>query len=95
MASKRNLKKDIRSITGQVIADALELTSNVEKEVDREKILEIIIEVTKIHNELIERVNHPDGKDDAKMVKKHFNVIVDDLMKGYSQAYEKLGKIGS
>ncbi|HKM94571.1 MAG TPA: hypothetical protein VJY41_13040 [Prolixibacteraceae bacterium] len=95
MASKRDLKKDIRSITEQVIADALEMTSNLEKDADREKILEIILEITQIHNELIERVNHPDGKDNPKMIKKHFNAIIDDLMKGYSDAYEKLGKIMS
>lgn len=95
MASKRDLKKDIRSITGQMIADALEMASNLEKDADREKILEIIFEITQIHNDLIERVNHPDGKDNPKLIKKHFNGVVDDLMKGYSLAYEKLGKIVS
>lgn len=92
MANKRLLKKDIRSITTLIIADALELASRLTDAEAQEKVLDIIVSITETHNELITRVNHPDGKDNPKMTKKHYHSIVDDLMKGYSEAYEKLGK---
>jgi DNA-binding GntR family transcriptional regulator len=90
MASKRNLKKDIRSITALVIADALEHASRFDNE-DQEKVLDIIVSITQTHNDLIARVNHPDGKENHKLMRKHYRKIIDDLMNSYNNAYQKLG----
>ncbi|MBN2263675.1 MAG: hypothetical protein JW735_12215 [Prolixibacteraceae bacterium] len=95
MANKRLLKKDIRSITTLIIADALELASRLTNAEAQEKVLDIIVSITEIHNELISRVNHPDGKDNSKLIKTHYKKVVDDLMKSYSDTYEQLGKIAS
>ncbi|HOO85332.1 MAG TPA: hypothetical protein PLS94_12255 [Prolixibacteraceae bacterium] len=95
MANKRLLKKDIRSITTFIIADALELASRLTDANEQEKVLDIIVSITETHNELISRVNHPDGKDNSKLIKAHYKKVVDDLMKSYSDTYEKLGKIAS
>jgi flagellin-specific chaperone FliS len=95
MANKRLLKKDIRSITTLIIADALELASRLTDAEAQEKVLDIIVSITEIHNELISRVNHPDGKDNSKLIKTHYKKVVDDLMKSYSDTYEQLGKIAS
>jgi len=93
MASKREVKKDIRYLTEQVIIDALEVSEMLEKENDKKKVLELIVEIAELHNNLISRVNHPDGKANSRLVKIHFNAILDDLMKSCNKAYEKLSKL--
>ena len=93
MASKKELKKDIRYLTEQVIIDALEVANTLNKEKDKKKVLDIIVEVANLHNQLISRTNHPDGKDDPKIVRSHYNSIMDDLMTSCNKAYEKLNKL--
>lgn len=91
MASKRELKKDIRTVTELIIADALELASTFDKEADKKKVMKVIFEVADLHNSLISRVNKPDGKDNPKLAKAHYNSIIKDMMEKTSKAYEKLG----
>lgn len=93
MSSKKELKKDIRYLTEQVIIDALEVNDLLEKEKDKKKVLDIIVDVAELHNSLISRINHPDGKDNPKLIKKHFKAIVDELLKSCNKAYEKIGKL--
>lgn len=90
MASKKELKKDIRYLTEQVIIDALEVSEILENEKDKKKVLDVIVEVAELHNNLISRVNHTDGKANGKLVKQHFNAILTDLMASSNKAYEKL-----
>ncbi|MDA3880001.1 MAG: hypothetical protein PF436_06395 [Prolixibacteraceae bacterium] len=95
MASKRELKKDIRLLTEQVIMDALEVASVLEKEAEKQKVLDIIIELTEKHNDLLSRVNHPDGKENPKLVHEHYKKVIDDLLNACNQAYEELGKLAA
>ena len=39
MANKRDLKKDIRFLTEQVIMDSLEVAASFDKEADKKKVL--------------------------------------------------------
>lgn len=93
MASKRNIKKDIRFLVEQVINDALEVGVVIEKEDDKKVVLDVIVNLVDGHNDLISRVNNPDGKDDSKLVKKHFNKIYDDLLSMTDKAYNKLNAL--
>lgn len=95
MSSVRELKKDIRVITEQVIMDALELGYSLKKEEDKKQVLDIIIELTEKHNDLLSRVNNPDGKENPKLVRLHFKKIIDDLLAICNEAYEKLGKLAA
>ena len=95
MPSKRELKKDIRALSEIVITDALEMSVTFEKEKEHQKILDIIVEMANLHNDLITRVNHPDGKDNPKLVKKYYNAIIKDLLAGCNKAYEKLNAIAN
>jgi hypothetical protein len=95
MANKRELKKDIRFLTEQVIMDALEVSASFDKDEDKKKVLDIIIELTEHHNNLLSRANHPDGKNDPKLVKKHYNKIISDLLDSCNIAYQKLGELAT
>ncbi len=89
MANRRNLKKDIQFLTSQLIVDAVEIAEQANPEV-QDEIIKIISNAAVLHNDLIVRVNHIDGKDNPKMVKKFFKTIVDDLLKGMDALYSKL-----
>lgn len=93
MAARKDVKKDIRAITEQIMIDAIELSEILEKEEDKKKAVDILIETVEIHNSLIARANHPDGKDNPKLIKVHFNAIYADLMEKANAAYEKIGAL--
>ena len=93
MANKRELKKDIQTLIEMVISDALELSLSLEKEEDQKKVLDLIVKTAGLHNDLIARVNHPDGKENPKIVKKHFQQIKKDLLEGCDSAYNELNAI--
>ena len=89
MASVKNLKKDIDTVMTLVISDCF-LVLNENSKVNDEKVLDIVRDVIAKHREYRIRVNHPDGKDDHKMVKKHYTKIIDDMLNIADEALEKL-----
>lgn len=93
MSNKREIKKDIQALVELVITDAFELSVTLKNDDDRQKALDVIVEAANLHNRLIGMVNHPDGKDNPKIVKKYFKQIKHDLLLGCDKAYDNLTKI--
>ena len=61
MANKRSLKKDIDYLVYEVVSDCFTVMSV--KPADKgEELAEVISDAVILRNELIARVNHPDGK---------------------------------
>jgi hypothetical protein len=89
MASVRNIKKDIDVVMSLALGDCFYVLEHNEK-VDKKAIMEIAGEIIKNHRELRLRVNHPDGKDNPKLVKKYYQKIVADLLSSADSALEKL-----
>ena len=92
MATKRDIKKDIRYLCEQLILDALEV-SEIVAENDKSKVVEMVTEISILYNDLIGRANHPDGKDNPKLVKAHFNAISKDLLTECNKIYDKLNAL--
>lgn len=92
MATKRDIKKDIRYLCEQLILDSLEV-SEIVSESDQQIIVGLVAEIASLHNELISRANHPDGKDNPKLVKAHYNAISNDLLTECNKIYDKLNKL--
>jgi len=88
MANKRSIKKDIRYMTELLIRDALYVSEIKAKKKDKTD--GIILEALYMHNELIARVNHPDGKDNPILVKKHYKKITEDLLQRTDELFNKL-----
>lgn len=80
MASVKSLKKDIQFLSEIVISDAISVGGMLEKEEDKAKATEVIVEAVAMCNELIARVNHPDGKDNPQIVKQYYKKISVELM---------------
>jgi len=91
MASRRKLKKDIDFLTFEVISDCYNYIYLHPG--NEEKVMEIIKETVANRNNLIARTNHPDGKDNAKMVKAHYKAVFTDLINNTDSSFTKLSEL--
>jgi hypothetical protein len=89
MASVKDLKKDIDLLMSLVLNDCFSVLEHNEK-VDSEAVLKIAGDVIREHRELRLRANHPDGKDNPKLVKAYYNKLVQDTLKEADAAFERL-----
>jgi hypothetical protein len=92
MSSVRELKKDIDNQIFEVISDCF-IYAGIHPDDAAEEISKIISESVALRNDLIARVNNPDGKDNAKLVKQHYRLIEDDLNTGVDKLCAKLSAI--
>lgn len=81
MASVKSLKKDIQYLTEIVITEAISIGEMLPSDEEKEKADAVVFSAVDVYNELIARVNHPDGKDNPKLVKQHYKQISEDLIK--------------
>lgn len=80
MASRRNLKKDLRYIFNELVTQVY-VYQKFNPETDEEKINSLLKEILGHYNDYIARINHPDAKNNPQLVKKHYNKIIEDLKK--------------
>ncbi|WP_423129701.1 hypothetical protein [Gaoshiqia sp. Z1-71] len=92
MANIRNLKKDIDYLVEQVLLDCFRYINEFEG-ADQEGAYEIVADVLSLHNDLRNRANHPDGKDNKTLVREHYKTIGKDLIAGCDKAYDQLNKL--
>ncbi len=89
MASKRNLKKDIDLLMSMVLNDCFYIVEYNPK-VDSKAVMKIAGSVIEKHREFRIRVNHPDGKNDPKLVKQYYNNLSKELLVTANEAFERL-----
>ena len=89
MASVRDLKKDIDMLMSLVLNDCFYVIEYNPK-VDAKAVLEIAGNIIEKHQEFRARANHPDGKDNPKLVKKYYAGLVSDLFAATDEALEAL-----
>ena len=66
---------------------------NIVDKKDKEQVYSMITDISVFHNELIARANHPDGKDNPKLVKSYFKNISIELLSGSDKFYEKMNSL--
>jgi hypothetical protein len=92
MSSIRTLKKDIHFLTTEIITEGY-VKQLLHEETDKTKLSEIMVEAIRFRDEFIARVNHPDGKDNPKLIKVYYQTVRKDMLAKYlemSEAIEKL-----
>lgn len=92
MTSKRRLKKEVDYLVSELVIDCMSYVQLHEKS-DEKKAFKIIEDTLKIRNTVREQINHPDGKDNSKLVKTHYRKSIEKLEKAVEKGYEKLGKL--
>jgi hypothetical protein len=94
MASLRDLKKDIDYLVYEVISDCF-LYSDLHPENNSDEITALITEAVNFRNDLIARVNNPDGKDNPKILKAYYKRLEKDLLTGVDNLFDKLSALSS
>jgi len=94
MASVRNLKKDIDYLVYEVISDCFVFQSLHSGE-KSDELTSIINDAVDLRNDLIARVNNPDGKDNAKILKAYYQAVRKDLTVGVDKLFTRLSALSS
>lgn len=94
MSSRRDLKKDIDYLVFEVISDCFAY-SEVHPDKKSDKVSEIISDAVSLRNDLIARVNHPDGKDNPKILKSFYQSVKKDLNDGVNKLFERLSALSA
>jgi len=89
MASVKNLKKDIDLIMSLALSDCFYVLEYNSK-VDEKAVMKIAGDIIRIHRELRLKVNHPDGKDNPKLVKQYYKSLVNNTLQAADTCLEKL-----
>jgi hypothetical protein len=92
MASVRNLKKDIDYLIFEVISDSFAY-SGIHPDDQPEELSAIINDAVSFRNELIARVNNPDGKDNPKIVRAYYKSVEKDLNAGVDKLFDRLSSL--
>lgn len=91
MASVKDLKKDIDLLMSMVLSDCFYVVEYNSK-VDSKAVMEIAGDAIEKHREFRIRVNHPDGKDNSKLIKKYYTDLSRDLLETANQLFERLSE---
>jgi hypothetical protein len=92
MASVRGLKKDIDSLIFEVISDCF-VYSGLHPDNKSDELSAIISDAVNFRNDLIARVNNPDGKDNPKIVKGYYKSVEKDLLSGVDKLFSRLSSL--
>ena len=94
MASVRELKKDIDYLIFEVISDCF-VYSNLHPDNKTDELTTLISDAVEFRNDLIARVNNPDGKANPKIVKAYYKTVSKDLLEGVDKFFERLSGLSS
>lgn len=92
MASIRKLKKDVDYLVSELVIDCLSYV-NLHTKADKEEAFKIIKEALEVRNKVRNLANHPDGKDNPKLVKAHYRAAIEKLIKSVEDGYAALEKL--
>ncbi len=94
MSSVRDLKKDIDYLIFEVISDCF-VFQGVHPDHKTEEVSAIINDAVSLRNDLIARVNNPDGKDNHKIVKAYYQAVSKDLTSGVDKLFTRLSVLSA
>ncbi len=77
MASRRKLKQTIQFVSSELITDIF-FRSLMSKEIQTEKINQLVLNVVALKEEYCLRANRPDGKENPKLVKAYYRKLFSD-----------------
>ena len=92
MASVRELKKDIDYLVFEVISDCF-VFQGIHPDHKSDELTAIISDAVNLRNDLIARVNNPDGKDNPKIVRAYYKAVGKDLLAGVDSLFTRLSKL--
>lgn len=92
MANRRNLKRDVRYLTSEIIEECYTFNVLFPK-IDSEKVAVIINDALTMHNDLIFKINNPEVENDKKSLKPYFKGVFNELIKSTDSLFDRLNKL--
>ncbi|HET7732889.1 MAG TPA: hypothetical protein VFK73_03545 [Paludibacter sp.] len=92
MASRRKLKQTIQFVSSELITD-IYFRCLMSKEVEDQKVDDLVVKIMALTREYILRVNRPDGKDNPKLVKAYFHKLFTDWQAAMEQIIKEIETI--
>ncbi|HLP72070.1 MAG TPA: hypothetical protein VK155_04145 [Bacteroidales bacterium] len=92
MSSIKNLKKDIDYLVFEVISDCFAFAA-VHPDSKDDEVKAILNDAVNLRNDLVARVNNPDGKDNPKIVRSFYRNVNKDLLSGVDNLFERLSAL--
>ena len=92
MANKRNLKKELNFITSELYSECL-FIKFYEKDIDPEKADALLNKIVNTQKDFSSRINHTDGKDNPKLVKKYYDSLIADLDKTIGEIIDEIEQL--
>ncbi len=89
MASIRRLKKAIDFMVSDLVIDCMSYVV-LNPQVNEAAVSEIIRSALSLGDSLRDQANHPDGKDNPKLIRAYYNEIGKKLVAGIDDGYDKL-----
>ena len=91
MTSIRRLKKEIGFLSSQLIGDSIDFVQTFNgKELEA---MAVIDQVVVLHNDTVDKINNPDGKDNPKIVSAFYKKLKKDYIVGVNDSYKKLEEL--
>lgn len=94
MANKREIKKDVDYLVGEVISDCYTYLL-IHGDKNRDKVVEIIGSIVDTRNSLFTKINNPSKELDAKQIKAHYKAINAELLASIDESFTKLSKLSA
>lgn len=91
MASIRSLKNDVNFLTSELVTQAY-LSKVLFKTMDDESLGQFVVKALEFRQNFIAKVNHPDGKENPKLVKAYFSKIRKDLISQFEEMVVSLNE---
>jgi hypothetical protein len=76
----------------EVISDCF-VFSGVYPDKKSDEVTAIISDAVKLRNDLVARINNPDGKDNPKIVKAYYKSVEKDLISGVDKLFTRLSAL--
>ncbi len=92
MAKLRTIKKDISYLTGEVISNCY-MAMYFQGEDSMGSLQGVIEKAVSMHNDLIERANHPAEKHNSRLVRKHYQSLRLEMMDKVDALFSELSSV--
>jgi hypothetical protein len=90
MANVRSLKKDINFLTSELVTQAY--MNQVFFKTTHDELVNQITEALNFRNDLIAKVNHPDGKDNPKLIKSYYSKVRKEMVEKFGKLFDVANK---
>ncbi|CDN31239.1 hypothetical protein BN938_1144 [Mucinivorans hirudinis] len=92
MATIRRAKKEIAYLVNEVISNSY-MALYFQGNDSEDALVAVINKAVELHNNLIDRVNHPAEKNNRKLVRKHYRAVREDLINGVDELFGEISTI--